>query len=212
LHDNITQLLCAILFRFQAWVETLPESAESPETDAHRIRDMLRQTAEAVERISRNLRSSVLDELGLVPMLRDATHEFALRTGVDVKLDLAQMNTRLSADTELALYRILQHTLANVEAHAQAQHVIVALTSEGSFVRLQIKDDGLGFDQAEHAAAGQAGFGLLGMSERAAFVGGTFEVKSIRHGGTVIEVNVPFGEGHSLRRAAGAFMRRARVG
>jgi PAS domain S-box-containing protein len=193
LHDNITQLLCAVLFRSQALAEKLSEGGGAPENDANRIRDMLGQTAREVERISHNLRSSVLDQLGLVPVLRDASLEFATRTGVAVNLDLDQFAARLDADTELALYRILQQTLANVEAHAQAQHVDVVLTRQGSFVRLKIKDDGRGFNPEQHEAGEKnpTGLGLLGMSERAAFVGGTFAVKSARNGGTVVDVKVP---------------------
>ena len=92
-----------------------------------KLREMLGQTAEEVERISRNLRPSVLDELGLVAALRATSTEFADRTGVSVKLACVQLTARLPADTELTLYRILQEALKNVEKHARARHVTVRL-------------------------------------------------------------------------------------
>ncbi len=107
---------------------------------------MLGQTAEEVERISRNLRPSVLDHLGLVAVLRDTSKEFAKRTGVSVKLACVQLTARLPADTELTLYRILQEALKNVEKHARARQVTVCLTKQGAFVQLTIHDDGIGFD------------------------------------------------------------------
>ena len=103
-----------------------------------KLREMLGQTAEEVERISRDLRPSVLDELGLVAVLRDTCAEFAERTGVSVKLACVPLTARLPADTELALYRILQEALKNVEQHARARHVTVRLTQQGDFVQLTI--------------------------------------------------------------------------
>src|SRR5438874_5924557 len=97
-----------------------------------KLRDMLGQTAEEVERISRNLRPSVLDELGLAAVLRDTGAEFAERTGVSVKLACVQLRARLPADIELTLYRILQEALKNVEKHAHARHVSVHLTQRGA--------------------------------------------------------------------------------
>jgi two-component system NarL family sensor kinase len=80
-----------------------------------KLHEIIGRTVEEVERISRNLRPSVLDHLGLVAGLHDTSTEFANRTGVSVKLVCVKLTVRLPADTELALYRILQETLKNVE-------------------------------------------------------------------------------------------------
>jgi len=103
------------------------------------------------------------------------------------------LTARLPADTEMALYRILQETLQNVEKHARARHVTVNLTKPGDFVQLTINDDGMGFDPDHHPARrkGEGGFGLLGMRERAAYVGGVLKVKSVRRSGTEIEIRIP---------------------
>jgi signal transduction histidine kinase len=158
-----------------------------------KLREMLGQTAEEVERISRNLRPSVLDELGLVAVLRDTSKEFAERTGVSLKLACVQLTARLPADTELTLYRILQEALRNVEMHAGARHVTVSLRQQGAFVQLVINDDGIGFDPDRHPAIrnGKGGLDLLGMRERANYVGGVLKVKSARGAGTEIEVRIP---------------------
>jgi signal transduction histidine kinase len=154
---------------------------------------MLGQTAEEVVRISRNLRPSVLDELGLVAVLRDTGTEFAERTGVSLKLACLRLTARLPADAELALYRILQEALKNVEKHARARHVVVHLTKRGAFVQLVINDDGIGFDPDRHLAKqkGKGALGLLGMRERATHVGGVLNVKSARGKGTTIEAQIP---------------------
>jgi two-component system NarL family sensor kinase len=152
-----------------------------------------------VERISRNLRPSVLDHLGLVAGMHETSTEFSHRTGVSVKLTCVELVVRLPADTELALYRILQETLKNVEKHAKASHVMVHLTKPGDFVQLTINDNGIGFDP-EHRPVrrkGTGGFGLLGMRERAAYVGGALRVKSTARTGTEIEIRIPVPAGEA---------------
>ena len=196
LHDNITQLLCAVLVRSQTLADKLSPDDGSSKTEAVKLREMLGETAEEVERISRNLRPSVLDELGLVAVLRDTSTEFADRMGVSVKLACAQLDVRLPADTELALYRILQEALNNVEHHARARHVTVRLTKPGDSVQLAINDDGIGFNPDHYPARhkGKGGLGLLGMRERATYVGGALNVKSAPGKGATITAQIPLGK------------------
>jgi two-component system NarL family sensor kinase len=192
LHDTITQMLCAVLVRSQTLADKLPARNRPAKAEAMELHGIIGRTVTEVERISRNLRPSVLDHLGLVAGLHDTSTEFAARTGVSVKLICAELTPRLPADTELALYRILQETLKNVEKHACARHVTVTLTKPGDSVQLTINDDGIGFDQQHPPARrkGKGGFGLLGMRERASNVGGVLTVKSVRRAGTEIEVRI----------------------
>ena len=145
LHDTITQMLCAVLVCSQTLVDKLPARNRAAKQEAGNLHQIIRGTIEEVERISRNLRPSVLDQLGLVAGLHATCTEFANLTGVSVKLVCVKLTPRLPADTELALYRILQETLKNVEKHAGARHVTVHLTKPDDFVQLTINDDGKGF-------------------------------------------------------------------
>jgi two-component system NarL family sensor kinase len=193
LHDTITQMLCAVLVRSHVLAAKLPAHNRPAKAEAIKLHEIIGRTVEEVERISRNLRPSVLDHLGLVAGLHDTSTEFTNRTGVSVKLICVKLTARLPADTELALYRILQETLKNVEKHARARHVTVHLTKPGDIVQLTINDDGMGFDPDHHPARrkGKGGFGLLGMRERATYVGGALKVKSVRRVGTEIEIRIP---------------------
>jgi len=204
LHDHITQLVCAILVRSQTLANKLSAQNGSLKQEAITLREMLGQTAGEVERISRNLRPSVLDELGLVAVLRDTSTEFAERTGLPVQLACVELPARLPADTELTLYRILQEALRNVEQHARARHVTVQLTKQAAFIQLAIQDDGIGFDPNHRPARrnGKGGLGLLGMSERAIYSGGNLKVRSVRRAGmgkpgTEIEVRIPLGKANA---------------
>ena len=197
LHDNITQQLCAVLFQSQALADSLSKHAGPAKVEALKLREMLGQTAGDVERISQKLRSSVLEHLGLAAVLRDTSTEFSERTGVIVKLACVPLTLRPPAATELALYRILEEALKNIDQHARAKHVTVGLTKEGDSLVLKIKDDGIGFDSVMKlgGSKGKGGLGLLGMRERAGYVGGTFSVLSVRASGTTIEVRVPLETG-----------------
>ena len=193
LHDNITQLLCAVVVRSQALADRISASDGPSKREATSLREMLGKATEEVERISRDLRPSVLDQMGLVAALRETTTGFATRTGVSLELALVRLTERLPADTELTLYRILQEALRNVEAHACARHVTVRLTKESGFIQLTVHDDGIGFKTAQRPALRPRNgrLGLLSMRERAAYVGGTVQVKSIRRAGTEVEVRIP---------------------
>jgi two-component system NarL family sensor kinase len=193
LHDNITQSLCAVVFRSQALVASLSGRDGASKEEAIRLRNMLGETAEEVERISRHLRPGALEQLGLAAVLRDATAEFALRTGVSTKLTCAGPAGRLPADTELALYRIFQEALRNVESHARARRVTVRLEKLGGVVRLLVNDDGVGFDPDKRPLGrrGRGALGLLGMQERAVYAGGTFRINSVRPTGTEVDVRIP---------------------
>lgn len=193
LHDNITQSLCAILFHSQALENTLAARNGPEKRQAAALREMLGVTAQEVERLSRSLRPSVLDQLGLSAALRHAVAEFAARTGVPVKLDCPPLAERPPGHVELALYRLFQEALENVERHAHARHVSVSLKRQGTRLRLLIRDDGVGFDPSlpPTGDGGPDALGLLSMRESATYAGGILKVKSASHAGTEIDVRLP---------------------
>ena len=196
LTDNITQPLVVILFRLQALVDKLPAHDWPARGEVVQLSELLGRTADEVERVSRSLLPSVLKNLGLVAALRAANSEFVKRTGVRIKLTCTRISPRPPVDAKLALYRIFEEALSNVEKHARARHVMVRLTQRGSFAQLAIKDDGIGFDP-DHVLVKpkeEDGFGLHRMRERAEFLGGILPIKSARRAGTEIKVRIPLSE------------------
>lgn len=193
LHNHITQLLCGVLFRSQALTNSLAGRTGPARREAKTLHRMIGEAADEVERISRDLRPGMLDQLGLASVLRDTGREFALRTGTPVRLTGVRLAERLSPATELALFRILQEGLRNVEKHARARHVTVDLSRRHDSVLLAIKDDGVGFSPQRGNAGrdGASGLGVLGMRERATHLGGTLTIRSLRRTGTEIEARIP---------------------
>lgn len=190
LHDIVTQPLCAIHFRCQALAKGLSARDQSAKSEVRKLHRMLGQIAEEVERISRNLRPGVLEQLGLVAVLRSASTEFADRTGVSVKLVCAPLAERLPVAIELALYRIFQDALRNVEHHARARHATVTFRRRAASVQLVVEDDGVGFDSVHRNT-----LGLLGMRERASYVGGALKIRSVPGAGTEVAVLIPLPAG-----------------
>jgi signal transduction histidine kinase len=201
LHDRASQNLGALLIRLRLLAGNLPARAKALRGEVAEISELVGKTADVVEDISRNLRPSVLEILGLVPALRVAIAEFVKRTGLAVTLACARLPARLSAEGELVLYRILEEALKNVGKHADARNVTVNLRQKGAVFELVIRDDGVGF-HSDHPRARRKkkeGMGLIGLRERAAYVGGALRIKSTRRAGTEIEACIPLPPGASRR-------------
>ena len=193
LGDNITQLLCGILARCQMLAGRLPAHEQRFREEVLEFASLLRTTTSEVHRISTELRPHGLELLGLDSALRGVAAEFSERMGVPIEVRCTRLPVALPPATELALYRVLQEALRNVEQHAQARHVRVGLMRTGSLVQLAIRDDGIGFDASGLQTQGLAtgGFGLLTMRERASAVGGSLRLTSTSAKGTEIRLRVP---------------------
>ncbi|CAG0983713.1 partial serine/threonine-protein kinase RsbW, partial [Gammaproteobacteria bacterium] len=137
------------------------------------------------------------DDLGLAPALQWYIRQYAQRVNLDVQLDISNLEERLPAHVETALYRIIQEALTNVTRHAQATTVHLRLQRSGATVIARIEDDGRGFD-VQHVFNGslpKQGIGLMGMRERATLLGGTFSLYSEPGHGTQVSIEIPLESG-----------------
>ena len=169
------------------------ESTSGP-TVAEDARELAETTADELRRISRALRPSVLDDLGLAAAIKSETTALARRTGAAVRFVLAGEERRMATDVELTLLRVAQEALHNIERHASAKKVLVRLAFDHGQVRLIVRDDGQGLASMPSASdlldAGK--LGVVGMHERARLVGGRVEVRTRAGEGTTIDVGVPY--------------------
>jgi signal transduction histidine kinase len=195
LHDVSLQgivLLCRRLDEIEERDEGLQPGISDAILSA---RAMAEGIGDDLRRFSRDLRPSVLDDLGLVPALRSLIAELGERTGMQARFTLSGSEARLSSDCEVALFRICQEGLRNAERHSGATRVTVRLSVEPSAVRLSISDNGRGFAMPESTTRLAMGgrLGLAGLQERATLVGGECEVISSPGKGTRINVRLPGG-------------------
>jgi signal transduction histidine kinase len=181
------------------------DELDDPESrvDAAELRRLTESVVAELRDISRGLRPPALDDLGLAAVLQNLCDDTERKAGVAASLEITGPTPALDPGVELAVYRIAQEALSNVTRHAHASTVEVTLDvdRERAALRLVVCDDGEGFgppanghgrapsDDAEPPAAET--FGILGMTERAALVGGTIAVRSVRDGGTTVECRIP---------------------
>ena len=186
LHDETGQALTSILLG----LKSLEEQVEGDDARAAigELRELVVATLQDVRQLAVELRPKALDDFGLVPALERLTAAFAEQSGIKVDFESALPETRLPPDVETALYRIVQESLTNVVKHAQAGRVSVLLAPRGGNVSAVIEDDGRGFDADSRA---DGGFGLVGMRERLALLGGRVTIESSADSGTTVAVEVP---------------------
>jgi signal transduction histidine kinase len=186
LHDETGQALASILLGLKA----LDEKTSDPSARAsiEELRELVVATLQDVRRLAVELRPSALDDFGLVAALERLADSFAEQSGISVDFQAAISDQRLPEEAETALYRIVQESLTNVVKHAQAQRVSILLTRTDGTVKAVVEDDGQGFDPAK---TNDGGFGLVGMRERLALLGGRLEIESSRDAGTTVAAEVP---------------------
>jgi PAS domain S-box-containing protein len=136
------------------------------------MRDQAESLLENVRRFSRDLRPSILDDLGLLPAIEWVAAEITRRGAIEAAVNVEGTPQRLSSDAELVLFRIAQEALRNVEKHAGPCSATVKVSFRPENVVLSVTDDGRGFEIPDHGQLAQLGkLGLLGMRERAQLLG-----------------------------------------
>lgn len=197
LHDGVGQVLSSMGFRCQAVMNRILELGDPKLSKATGgIKKLLDAALREVRHISQDLRPSELDDFGVSSAIRELANHFRERAGTRLTLDLPRGLRRLPREVELALYRIAQEALANVERHARATAVAVSLRKSAKHLALTVSDNGAGFGPRKRARnGGRGGLGLINMRERAEFIGGVLSVQSKPRGGTTVEVFVPLRRG-----------------
>lgn len=190
LHDETGQALMVIRLYLG-----MMESGVTGRNVKGKIRETVEvvdRTIEGIRRIIGKLSPLVLQELGLVAAIRKEAKDLAKTTGVKARVMISSEVGRLAPGTEQAIYRVVQEALHNVGKHAQAKNVTVQVSREGQMVHVAVEDDGVGI-QTRSNSRGHS-FGLAGIKERIATMGGVSRVVSAKGKGTRIEISVPAGE------------------
>ena len=192
LHDSTAQSLIAILHRLENLLDrkTIP-SSESQELK--KIYEQIKGTLHEVRRFSRDLRPSILDDLGLIPALEWVTDQIKNEYGINTTLKILNASRRLTNEAELLLFRIVQEALRNIVKHARATSAEVTMEFQDNIIKLVITDDGTGFQVPENIddLSKVNKLGLIGMQERVQLLGGTFRIDSAPGKGTKIIITAP---------------------
>jgi signal transduction histidine kinase len=188
LHDVGGQLLAAVHFKLEELAEVLPPQARG---HLEAVRGQLLQAEEQLRTLSHELRTPILDDLGIRPALDFLAQGMAARTGLHTTVG-GSLKARLSPSIETVIYRSVQEALANVAKHASGTRVWIELEQQPQQIRCTVRDDGIGFDvRATFAARGGLGIGLLSIRERLEEMGGTLEITSAPEQGTTLCMTIP---------------------
>jgi signal transduction histidine kinase len=191
LHDGPVQTLIHLCRQIDGLEGSQELSAESADVLAD-LRVITEGTVSELRSIAQGLRPSVLDDLGLVASINQLLSAAGARQQFETSFGVTGAERRVSAPVELALFRIAQEAITNVERHAQAGHLAVGLSFEAGGLRLLIKDDGAGFVMADRdQRSGTQSLGLPGMTERAHLINAQLRIHSTPGAGTAVDVWVP---------------------
>lgn len=187
LHDDIGGNLTAIKIDV-LWLAERAGTDPKVRAKLKALEELVDQTASSVARIGQDLRPGILD-LGLVEAIEWIARDFSNRTGVSASVRCECGKLDIDPDTATALFSILRETLTNIAKHAKATQVKIHLDASDDELELTVADNGKGIEAADRLKP--TSFGLRGMEERAAQLGGTVDVSPLRPSGTCIAVTVP---------------------
>jgi signal transduction histidine kinase len=197
LHDEIVQTLAVLKIEITQ-AQNIP-ATRLPEIREHlaRARDLAERTLKTVRNITLLLRPSLLDDLGLGPALQWQGEDFRRRTGVPCDVTEIGLQDNLPDAVKTCVYRVTQEALHNCEKHAGATRVCVRVVQASGQLTVEVQDDGVGFQQTPEAtgkALATLHFGVLGMRERAASLGGKLTMDSVPGKGTTVLLEIPLAE------------------
>ncbi len=195
LHDEAIQSLILLCRELDSLASKPLEHIPGPGEGLQRVRRLAEEVVEELRQFTRRLRPSTLEDLGLAACLRRLALELEERTGIAAAVSVQGYGERLPLNLELALFRIAQEALHNVERHSSATHCSIELRRTADAVRLTVADNGRGFnfDPASLTADPEGHLGLIGMGERARAIGGKLRIRSSPGRGTSVAVSVPVG-------------------
>lgn len=192
LHDVIAQTLTSINLQLANLMSDAGSSVKSLRQKIAATQRLVEKSVNIVHRFARDLRPTVLDDLGLVPALESFLKGFTQDTGIEVSLKAFAEIEQCNGERRTVLYRVAQEALSNVARHAKATGAAISIRKRKDSIIMEISDDGQGFDVEEIAQSHKRNrLGVLGMRERVEMVGGTFSVTSSPGKPTKVLVEMP---------------------
>ncbi|MHB1125757.1 MAG: sensor histidine kinase [Bacillota bacterium] len=192
IHDGPAQSLANIVLRAEYCEKLLGMGSNQLSPELTDLKRMARINLEDLRKIIFDLRPMYLDDLGLVAAVRRLLGDFQEKTGTQSQFSLLGKDQRYAPALEVALFRILQEALSNVQKHAKADLIRVILEAHPKMVTMVIRDNGTGFNYPPEQE--EERFGLRGMQERAEVLRGSFQVNTAPGNGTEIRVRIPVEE------------------
>jgi len=199
LHDELGQALSLLKLKIGSIKKKLPQDQTELRNECKGISDYIVQMVENVRRLSRDLSPRIIEDLGLSSALRWLAESSARHINIEPLFEMDDIDSLLSPEAQITLYRIFQEAITNMVKHAKATRIWISARKGEmkDILTFILKDNGVGFD-LEHFMgyiSTEKGLGLAAMNERARMLGGSFEILSQKGIGTTITISVPIGKG-----------------
>jgi signal transduction histidine kinase len=192
LHDVIAQMLTGINVQLATLSLASKVNSQSLSRKIASTQRLVERSVDVVHRFARELRPTMLDDLGLIPALHSLVKSLSKESRILIKLTVFAEVEELPSAKRTVLYRVAHEALANVARHAKGSRVEIKIRRLPAAVLMEIRDNGKGFDVDRVLSARKfKRLGLLGVRERVEMVGGTFAVSSTKKEGTTIRVQIP---------------------
>ena len=189
IHDELGQMLTALKIDLSLLTKRLPKEQELLFEKTKAMDELVDTAIQTVKRISVELRPGVLDDLGITAALEWQAAEFEELTGIRCEFSSNHKDIVLDPDRSTVIFRIFQETLTNVVRHANATKLKANLKKEAGRIVLRVRDNGIGIEKKQISDPGA--FGLIGMRERAHFLGGEVRISGTPGKGTTVAVSIP---------------------
>ncbi len=186
LHDDLGQALTAVKIDLGIIKQKITDQDVIVKID--KLSELVRDTIFTVQRLTSELRPQIIDDLGLEAAIEWYTYDFADRNQVDVFCHL-DPGISLSPSTSLIIFRIMQESLTNISRYAKASRVDIELVKSEGTITFSIIDNGIGINETEIKS--RKSFGIIGMRERTASLGGKFEISNGKENGTIVKISFP---------------------
>lgn len=193
LHDDVVQTLVGINVELSALVHNNSGGVRTMKDKIAHTQRLVEKSVDSVHRFARELRPTVLDDLGLIPALHAFCNGLAERKKLKIKMTAFGGVEALASDKRTTLFRVAQEALTNIARHARATQVVLNITKVPGAIRMEIGDNGQSFAvEKVLQAKNPKRLGLVGMKERIEMVGGSLTIESIPGRGTTVRADIPF--------------------
>jgi two-component system sensor histidine kinase DegS len=193
MHDGPAQSLTNLILQAEICERLFDSDPVQARVELGNLKNAVNTTFQKIREFIMTLRPMMLDDLGLVPTMKQYAQDFEEKTGMSVNFTVLGRDTRLPPYSEVTVFRVIQELLTNVNKHAHATHVQVSLDFQTDTIAASVEDDGSGFDVNEVQASTQQrkGLGLPTIQERTEMLGGNVQIESRIGRGTKVRIEIP---------------------
>lgn len=193
LHDDVSQVIASINAHLASAINKLPEGSDDSRNILKKAEGFSVQLLERIHRLIYQLRPSILDDFGLIAAIQWLSQNTLEISGITVDIKSRNEEPELTSELKTIIFRLFQEVFSNIVKHSKATQVTIRLSFNKNNIRINIKDNGVGFkvNEAFNTSDRPRGLGLVGMEERIDYLGGEFDIKSEPGKGTSKVINIP---------------------